>query len=92
MINTIKITVPPVVTKIDDCYVYIYEVIPLKTPKDTFYYVVTQAFCGNIKSKKFPIICKDEKELKMKLEIELSKLKMLRLTLGDALAREVVET
>ena len=81
-----KLIIPPVSIKIDDAEYILLEAIRLETVDGSpQYYVVGFFYWNGIKTCKFPVIVRDEKELKAKLEMELSKVKMTFLAGGRGL-------
>jgi len=77
-----KIIIPPIVTKIDDCDVYILEVSrhPWIDGK-THYIVSCKVRCGKRESQVFPLDVTSNEELEAKLKTEIAKFKLQTLVL-----------
>jgi len=83
--------IPPFSFLLDGVKVTIYEVLKHKfISGDTWYYVTVRLQSGNFKSRIFGVDARDEEDLKKKLLVEISKLKLLRYTEGEKGLAEVV--
>jgi len=81
------ILLTPFQIQIEDATFTVWEV--LKLPPDRYNCTITINY-NNIESKRYPLIVKNEKDLRNKLKIELTKLKFIRLSLGDEVLRKVM--
>jgi len=74
-----RVVIYPVVTKIDDCDVYILEVSTHRWVDGKTHYVVScKVKCGNRESPVFPLDVTSESELIAKLRVEIAKFKLMR--------------
>ena len=91
MLRSLEVMIPPVAVTVDDAKVEIFEVLKFTFPDgSTRYHVTCRINWRGIKSRIFFVDVKDTKDLKRKLEIELSKMKMLYLIGGKKYVEEVV--
>jgi len=73
-----RVVIYPVVTKIDDCDVYILEVSAHPWVDGKTHYVVScKVKCGNRESQVFPLDVTSESELIAKLKTEIAKFKLM---------------
>ena len=84
------ITLLPISFQLDDFVVTILEVQKLQCVGKTWFHVTVRLQNRWVKTRQFGLDVKDMEELKDKLRVEISKLKMMRYTLGDLATREVV--
>jgi len=77
----ITLTMLPVDIEVGDTVVTILEATKLKLPWDEWM-ISCQIKCGQVASKIFNITYKDNKELRLKLELEVAKFKYALFTLG----------
>jgi len=74
-----RVIVYPVVTRIDDCDVYILEVTPHTWVDGKTHFIVScKVKCGNRESQVFPLDVTSESELVAKLKTEIAKFKLMR--------------
>jgi len=91
--ETISIPIPPFSIKVDDAVATVWEVIPITFPTGEKYYHVTLTITyKGIKSKKFFLDVRNNKELINKLKIELTKLKFIEYAYGGEALRAVMTT
>jgi len=81
------ILLTPFQIQIEDATITVWEV--LKLPPDRYTCTITITYHG-IQSKRYPLIVKDQKDLQNKLKIELTKLKFIRLSLGEDALRQIM--
>jgi len=74
-----RVVVYPVVTRIDDCDVYILEVSAHPWVDGKTHFIVScKVKCGNRESPVFPLDVTSESELVAKLMVEIAKFKLMR--------------
>lgn len=82
--------IPPFRIEIDGCMVTILESMKSVILGETWYHVVCKIKCSEVETKPFTLDVRSTKELKAKLLVEVSKLKMLMMLYGTDFARRVV--
>jgi len=77
-----KVIIPPIVTKIDDCDVYILELSKYNWIDGKTHYIVScKIRCGKRESQVFPLDVTSNEELEAKLKTEVAKMKLISLVL-----------
>jgi len=81
--ETTRILIPPFYLDIDGVLVDVLEVSKQTLPNGEVWYIVSCSIrYKGIKSKVFPLYVKNEEDLKNKLKIEITKIKLLEITHG----------
>jgi len=86
-LETTLFLIPPFDIQIEDALVTVWEV--LKLPPDRYNCTVTIKLKG-VESKRYGIVVKDQKDLRNKLKIEITKLKFIDLSMGRDYLRQVM--
>jgi len=78
-----RVVLYPVVTKIDNCDVYILEVTAHPWIDGKTHFIVScKVKCGNKESQVFPLDVTSESELIAKLKTEIAKFKLVNMIIG----------
>lgn len=81
--ESVKIIIPPFSLDIDGVLVDVLEVSKQPLPNGETWYIASCSIrYKGIKSKVFPVFVRNEEDLKNKLKIEVTKVKMLEITYG----------
>lgn len=81
--ETTRFIIPPFSLDIDDVLVDVFEVSKQSFPNGETWYIVSCSIrYKGIKSKVFPLFVKNEEDLKNKLKIEITKIKIMEITHG----------
>jgi len=86
-LETTLFLIPPFDIQIEDAIVTVWEI--LKLPPNRYNCTITINF-KDIQSKRYGIIVKDQKDLRNKLKIEITKLKFIELSMGRDYLRQVM--
>jgi len=82
---------PPIIIDVEDAKVEILEVVKYTLPNgEDRYHVVCRLYWRDIKTRPFFLDAKDMDDLRKKIEIELSKIKILYIIGGRNIVEEVV--
>ncbi|RLG74798.1 MAG: hypothetical protein DRO23_05620 [Thermoprotei archaeon] len=91
MSTRLEVSLPPIWIRIDGAKAEILEVLKFTFPDGKVrYHVVCRIFWRGIKTRKFFLDVINMDDLRKKLEIELSKIKLLYISRGEKYVREVV--
>jgi len=91
MSTRLEVTLPPISFRVDDARAEILEVLKFTFPDGKVrYHVVCRLIWRGIKTRKFFLDVRSMDDLRKKLEIELSKIKLLYILKGEKYVREVV--
>jgi hypothetical protein len=81
--ETVSLQICPFTISVDNCQVVIYEALKSQLISgDVWYHVVVQINYKGIKSRRYTLDVKNEKDLINKLKVEISKIKIIEYTYG----------
>ncbi len=86
--NTINIL--PVTFEADGCLVHLLEVLKAELFGKKMFHAAVRIECDGLKTKVFTIDARSNEELKAKILVEISKLKLIRFLYGDTFTQEVI--